>query len=170
MFKITIKNENDLSQALMQMASLSSLIKENIYDVEIKLHKEKRSLNANAYFHLLVGKIAEKLKIGNDECKTQMNLEYGSALRIDDDTLFAFKVPKGAEVKSVVKYPKWVKETTENGKKFDVYMAYKETHLLNTEEMARLIDGVVYEAKQLGIDTRTPEEIAQLKSLWEMER
>jgi hypothetical protein len=170
MFKITIKNENDLSQALMQMASLSSLIKENIYDVEIKLHKEKRSLNANAYFHLLVGKIAEKLKIGNDECKTQMNLEYGSALRIDDDTLFAFKVPKGAEVKSVVKYPKWVKETNENGKQFDVYMAYKETHLLNTEEMARLIDGVVYEAKQLGIDTRTPEEIAQLKSLWEMER
>ena len=108
MFKITIKNENDLSQALMQMASLSSLIKENIYDVEIKLHKEKRSLNANAYFHLLVGKIAEKLKIGNDECKTQMNLEYGSALRIDDDTLFAFKVPKGAEVKSVVKYRAYV--------------------------------------------------------------
>ena len=169
MFNITVKTENDLTKALMQVASLSSLIKDKAYDVEIKLHREKRSLNANAYFHLLVGKIAEKLKIGNDECKVQMNLEYGSPLRIDDETLFAFKVPKGAEVKSVVRYPKWVKETTENGKKFDVYMAYKETHTLNSEEMGRLIDGVVQEAKNLDIETRTPDEIAQMKSLWESE-
>jgi hypothetical protein len=33
--------------------------------------------------------------------------------------------------------------------------------------MAKFIDGVVEEAKQLGIETKTPDEIAQLKSLWE---
>ena len=49
-------------------------------------------------------------------------------------------------------------------------MAYKETHTLNTSEMARLIDGVVFEAQGLGIETKTPDEIAQLKSLWESER
>lgn len=169
MFNITVKNENDLSKALVQVAGLSSLIKDKAYDVEIKLHRERRTLNANAYFHLLVGKIAEKLRIGNDECKKQMNLEYGSPMQIDEDTLFAFKVPKGANVSGVVKYPKWVKETTENGKLFDVYMVYKETHTLDTKEMARLIDGVVMEAQALGIETRTPDEIAQMKSLWEAE-
>lgn len=166
MFNITVKSEIDLSKALMQVASLSSQIKDKSFDIEIRVHREKRSKDANAYFHLLVGKIAEKLKIGNDECKLQMNLEYGSPLKIDADTLFAFKVPKGADVKAVVKYPKWVKETTENGKQFDVYMAYKETHTLNSEEMARLIDGVVQEAKNLDIETRTPDEIAEMKSLW----
>lgn len=49
-------------------------------------------------------------------------------------------------------------------------MVYKETHTLDTKEMARLIDGVVAEAQELGIETRTPDEIAQLKSLWESER
>jgi hypothetical protein len=170
MFSITVKNENDLSKALTQVANLAPQLPQRIYDVEIKLHKERRSLNANAYFHTLVHKIAEVMKIGNDECKIQLNLEYGSPLRIDDDTLFALKVPKGADVKSVVKYPKWVKETIDNGKVVDVYMVYKETHTLDVKEMARLIDGVVSEAQELGIDTRTPAEIAEMKSLWETER
>jgi hypothetical protein len=32
--------------------------------------------------------------------------------------------------------------------------------------MSRLIDGAVSEAKELGIETDTPEQIAKLKSLW----
>lgn len=168
--KTTIKNQTDLSRVLMEIASLTPLLKDKAFDVEIKEHKEKRSKNANDYFHVLIHKIAEKLKIGNDECKVKMNLEYGSPLKIDEDALFAFKVPKGAKVDTVVKYPKWVKETTENGKQFDVYMVYKETHTLDTKEMARLIDGVVSEAQALGIETRTPDEIAQMKSLWETEK
>ena len=170
MFKITVKNEKDLSKALIQVANLAPNLSGKGYDIEIKEHQEKRSKNANDYFHTLVHKIAEVSKIGNDECKLKMNLEYGSPMRIDEDTLFAFKVPKDASVNDVVKYPKWVKETFENGKTYDVYMVYKETHTLNTKEMARLIDGVVSEAQALGIETRTPDEIAQLKSLWESEQ
>lgn len=169
MLSITIRNEKDLSKALTQVANLAPQLNQKAYDVDIKIHREKRSKNANDYFHTLVHKIAEVTKIGNDECKVKMNLEYGSPLRIDEDTLFAIKVPKGANVQGVVKYPKWVKETSENGKPFDVYMVYKETHTLDTKEMARLIDGVVSEAQALGIETRTPDEIAQMKSLWETE-
>jgi hypothetical protein len=170
MFNLTIKNEKDLSTALMHVANLAPNLSKKAYDVEIKEHREKRSKDANAYFHLLVGKIAEVIKIGNDERKLKLNLEFGSPLKIDEDTLFAFKVPKGADVKGVVKYPKWVKDTTENGKMFDVYMVYKETHTLDTKEMARLIDGVVSIAQDLGIETRTPDEIAEMKSLWESEQ
>lgn len=164
--KTVIKTEQDLAKVLMQVSMLASEIKEKPYEVEIKPYKEKRSLNANAYFHLLVHKIAERLKMGNDEIKKQMNLEYGTPLRIDEDTLFAFKVPKGARVEEVVKYPKWVKETTENGREYDVYMVYKETHTLDISEMNRLIQGVVDEAKQLGIETKSPDEIANMLSLW----
>jgi hypothetical protein len=32
--------------------------------------------------------------------------------------------------------------------------------------MARLIDGTIQEAKQLGIETATPDEIARMKALW----
>lgn len=164
--KTTIKNQTDLSRVLMEIANLTPLLKDKAFDVEIKEHKEKRSKNANDYFHVLIHKIAEKLKIGNDECKVKMNLEYGSPLKIDEDTLFAFKVPKGAKVDTVVKYPKWVKETTENGKQFDVYMVYKETHTLDTKEMTRLIEGTINEAQDLDIETITPNEKNNLLSLW----
>ena len=33
------------------------------YDVDIKEHREKRSLDANAYFWVLVDRLAEKLRI-----------------------------------------------------------------------------------------------------------
>ena len=38
---------------------------------------------------------------------------------------------------------------------------------LDKAEMARLIDGTVEEAKQLGIETKTPQEIAEMMSLTE---
>ena len=40
------------------------------------------------------------------------------------------------------------------------------SHLMNTKEMSDLIDGTVSEAKELGIDTRTPDEIERMKQLW----
>lgn len=166
MLSLEIKNEKDLANALIKVASLTGKLNGKTYDLELKEHKEKRSKNANDYFHVLVHKIAQALKIGNDECKVKLNLDYGTPLRIDEDMLFAFKVPKGANVQGVVKYPKWYKEVTENGKEYDCYMVYKETHTLTTSEMARLIEGTITEAQNLGIETKTPGELAELISLW----
>ena len=164
--KRIIKSDYELAQALTSISLLAPTLKDKAYEVEIREYKPKRSLSANSYFHVLVHKIAEVLKIGNDECKVKMNLEYGTPLRIDDNTLFAFKVPKGTKVTDIVKYPKWVKTVTDNGKEVDVYMVYKETHTLNSAEMCRLLDGVIYEAQSLNIETATPDQIAEMKSLW----
>ena len=37
----------------------------------------------------------------------------------------------------------------------------------NSKDMSRLIDGLVADAQELGIDTRAPNEIERLKQLWE---
>lgn len=39
--------------------------------VEIKQYREKRSLSANAYFHVLVGKLADKLGTSNAYMRTR---------------------------------------------------------------------------------------------------
>ena len=39
----------------------------------------------------------------------------------------------------------------------------------DSEEMSILIDGIVSEAKELGIPTETPERISEMISLWEGE-
>jgi hypothetical protein len=42
------------------------------------------------------------------------------------------------------------------------------SHTYDTKEMARLIDGVVYEAKSIGIETLSPDELERMKSLWKV--
>ena len=37
---------------------------------------------------------------------------------------------------------------------------------MNTQEMSRLIDGTVSQAKELGIETATPEELERMKNEW----
>lgn len=130
--------------------------------------KNKRSLNANSYFHVLVNEIASVMKIGNDECKIKMNLEYGSVATDKNGNKVIIKVPSDVDISKFYDYAKFIAEKEEKGLKLSYYVFYKQTHTLNTKEMARLIDGVVEEAKQLGIETKTPKELAKMKALWDI--
>ena len=40
---------------------------------------------------------------------------------------------------------------------------------MDSKEMSRLIEGTIDEAKQLGIETATPKEIAEMTAKWEAE-
>ena len=43
--------------------------------------------------------------------------------------------------------------------KYIVYQVYTPSHELKTDEFAILLDGLIEECKNQGIDTRTPDEI-----------
>lgn len=134
--------------------------------VEITPKKKNRSLNANAYFHLLVGKIAKAMNLGEEETKVKLVLEYGTVMRDENGEKVGFKLPASVDVNNVYKYAKWFDERIENGHKFNCYIIYEHTHNLDTKDMARLIDGTVYEAKELGIEVLTPEQIELMVSKW----
>lgn len=138
----------------------------NEIKISVSKWRKQRSLNANSYFHLLVNEIAEKLNIGNDECKIRMNLEYGTPAVDKDGNKVIVKLPSSVKVSAFYDYAKFIAEKEEKGLKLSYYLFYKQTHTLDTKEMARLIDGVVEEAKALGIETITPSELENLKSLW----
>ena len=107
-------------------------------DITARRHREKRSLNANAYFHVLCQKIAEKT--GNS-----MKLEYEDGMLLLD----------GLHVRVVSRDTETVKFGLMRG-----------SHTYNTAEMARLIDGTVEDAKELGIETLTPMQIERMKAAW----
>lgn len=136
------------------------------YEVEIKQYRKGRSLDANAYFHLLCGKIAEKQNLGLDEVKVSLVCEYGTVARDDDGEMVGFKLPSSVNVHTIYKYVKCFDTRIENGKEFNCYIVFKRTRDLNTKEMSRLIEGAVYEAKELGIETLTPEELARMSIKW----
>jgi len=135
--------------------------------ISVSWWKEKRSLNANSYFHVLVDKIAKAMQLSADELKVKMVLDYGTVARDSEGDKVGIKLPVSVDVTTIYKYAKWFDTRTENGKKFNCFIIYKETHTLDKTEMARLIDGVVQEAKQLDVETKTQQELADLCSLWE---
>ena len=130
---------------------------------EIKEYKQKRSLNANAYFHLLVNKLARYFNLSDEDMKIKMNLDYGTIARFEDGRIKGCKVPSKTDMKEIYKYSKWYK-TDDDG--FDCYMFYKETHTLNTQEMSQLINGVIQECEDVGIETKNPAEIKSLLRSW----
>ena len=133
-------------------------------DVEAKKHREKRSNDANAYFHVLINKLARHFNISDDGMKIKMNLDYGTIARFEDGRIKGCKVPEGTNIKEFYKYAKWYK-TDEEGN--DCYIFYKETHTLNTKEMSQLIEGVVQECKDAGIETKPQAEIDSLLKEWD---
>lgn len=135
-------------------------------DVEIKQHRNRRSLSANAYFHVLVNKIAQVLHSTDEEVKTRLVVDYGVIDRDGDGQIIGFKLPASVDVDRIYKYVRLFDQRTENGKLFNCYLVYKATHEMNTAEMSRLIDGTIEEAKGLGIETDTPAELARLREEW----
>lgn len=139
---------------------------DKIYNVVIEEYIEKRSLNANAYFHVLVNKIAEHQNISESETKINLVLEYGAIMRDENGDKVGIKIPSSVNVNTIYKYAKWFDKRIENNREFDCYIVYEHTHKLDKKQMARLIDGAVYEAQQLGIETMTPEQLERLKANW----
>lgn len=135
-------------------------------DIEIKQHREKRSNNANAYFHVLVNKIAGELNESDEDVKTRMVVDYGTLARDEDGLTIGFKLPATVNVSKIYPYTRLFDVRTENGKRFNCYLVLKPTHEMDTKEMARLIDGTIREAQELGIETDTPETLARYKEEW----
>ena len=132
--------------------------------IDIKEHHPRRSLNANAYFHVLVNQLAKKLGIGNDECKRRLVFDYGSVMRSEDGRVAGIILPQGIDSERALPdtYAKWYADNEINGKKVGCYLLYTPTHLMDSKEMARLIDGTISECNEFGIETMTPAELARL--------
>lgn len=159
---LIIKNAQDTLKVQTKLLSLiPELEKGKVFECEIKEYKERRSLNANNYSWKLQNDIAVILNRSIDDIHKQMILEYGVL------ETYSIKEQAFSSAVRMFDYYKILGESYVNDTKFIHVRAGIGTHLYDTKEMARFIDGVIQEAQNLGIETKTPNEIAELKSLWE---
>lgn len=139
-------------------------------DIDIKKKRKKRSLNANAYFHVLVGKIAAALNISDIEAKNNMLNLYGT-LEQDDDGKVQHIIMSDNIPWNKIEYlhlrPTTRTKILDNDKVYRVYMIVRGSHTYDTKEMSRLIEGTIGEAKELGIETITPDEKLKMMEAWE---
>lgn len=129
--------------------------------VSIKKYHKKRSLDANAYCWVLCSKIAEMVNSRKDEIYEQMLQNYGSYYE-DENGYLAITVKSSVDMSKVDGHWKFLKS---NGL-FSSYLMIKGSSEYDSAEMSRFIDCIVTEAKELGIPTETPDEIARMKALW----
>ena len=152
MLMLEVNEKHDFEQIVDDLKDKDKL------SIEIKPYRQHRSLNANAYAWTLIGKIADAVRAGKDEIYLKCLKRYGQSELIS----VLSHVPIG----NYVKYYEEAGESKLNGKMFTHYRVYKGSSEFDTREMSIFIDGVVSEAKDLGIQTETPNQIAEMKARW----
>lgn len=151
---LSVTNKNDLLQGYDDVSKIDDL------DIELKKHREKRSLNANAYCWVLLQKLAEKLNTSKDDLYLIMLERYGQF------THLVVKPNVVDKVKEEWRTCRVLGEITVNGKKGIQLQCYFGSSTYNSKEMSTFIDGIISECKEQGIETMTPIELERLKIEW----
>lgn len=133
----------------------------NLLDIKAVKHRDKRSLDANAYAWVLMSKIASVLSTSKEEVYEEMLHRYG-VLYEDEDGYITITVKNSVDMHKVDGHWQLIKD---NGT-FKAYAMIKGSSQYDTKEMSCFIDGIVSEAKELGIETLTPRELEQMKAGW----
>lgn len=140
--------------------------KNRLYDLEVKEHREKRSLDANAYAWVLIHKLAAVMRLTPEEVYLNAVLNVG-----DNFT------PMCVRLQDVERFKRsW----QSNGLGWPVLdlgisqvpgcrnlMAYHGSSTFDTAQMSRLIDGLVQDCKALDIETLSEEKLSLLKESWQ---
>lgn len=140
--------------------------------LEIKRYRRKRSLDANAYYWVLCTKLAKVLQVSNQEIHNVMLRKYGQPEIFEGKAAY-ITIPdtEQAEKKVDNAMDYHLQPTSQVRKGVDgvMYRTYKllrGSHTYNTEEMARLIDGLIGDCKDAGIpdaEIASPDEKRILK-------
>ena len=134
------------------------------YVIEIKECKKKRSLDANAYYWVLVHKIAEEANVevttvyrehikeigGNNEIVCVMNQAVDMFVDVWES--------KGLGWQTEL-MPSKLEGCTN-------IVCYYGSSMYDTRQMSRLIELAIQDCKEYGIEYMTPEEIARLLAAW----
>lgn len=135
-----------------------------LYRANLVEHREKRSLDANAYLWVLCQKIAEAVKNITKEIVYQDAVKHSGQ--------FDMMVFRNDAVSTFIHRWAghglgWFAEPIDGSiEGYTQVIAYYGSSVYSTTEMAFLLDYVINQAKDLGLETLPPDEIERIKSLW----
>lgn len=129
-------------------------------DLNIDQHREKRSIDANAYMWTILSEMTTVLKTTKEELYILMLERYG---------VFTHVVVKPNVVDRVKHEWRTVKELGEvtiNGQTGIQLQCFFGSSTYDSKEMSNLIEGVISEAQEIGIDTMTDSQRQLMLQQW----
>lgn len=130
--------------------------------------RKKRSLDANAYYWVLVEKIATLNGTSKSVVHNIMLENYGTLERTEDGNLMPVCIRDDIDHLYIdyMHLRSTSKTLEKSGVRYRWYYLIKGSSQYNTAEMAALIDGIVSECKDLEIETLPPDELRRMKEAW----
>ena len=144
-------------------SDVGSLAEYDLFDVKIKKHTEKRSLNANGLMWSCLQKIANVLRADKWDIYLKMLKRYGQ---------YTYICVKPEAVDGVKRQWRECEELGEidiNGQKAIQLLCYYGSSTYNTQEFSVLLDGIFSEMRELNIPTPEEEELERALEKWEKE-
>lgn len=130
--------------------------------VQVKEYRQKRSLSQNAYMWVLLDEIAKAVNRSKEDIYKELVKDYGvfEILPLKDDAVKRFNHNWSKNGLG------WFTEIIGKSKLkgYTNLIAYYGSSTYDTQEMNRLLDAVVNECQELGIQTMTLSEIMLLKN------
>lgn len=136
-------------------------------DLRLKLTQWRniRSLNANAYFHVLCDKLADAMNMSKPRMKNLLLFRYGQKARDKDGNVAVVKTNADeTELLEREDFHCWPIQKAPDGT--PMYVLLEHSRFFDTKQMSILIDGVVEECHRLSIVTLSTTEIDQMKQKW----
>lgn len=141
--------------------------KNKVWDV--KEHKEKRSLSQNAYYWKMLSVLARKLRMSNARLHNLM-LRDCAAPFIIGGKIAMQPIPDTDEAENdvleAVTYhlkPSSGTITGNDGTRYRWYVVLRGSSTFNTAEMSALLDRLIVECKEQGIETLPDDEIERMR-------
>lgn len=157
----------DKSLAVAQKVEILKKVTEDgkLLAVDIKQHRKKRSLDANAYSWILAQAIAEK--VGNTKefvyKKAIKDVGQFEIVPIRNDVLERWI--RNWQAKGLGWQSENIGESTQEG--FTNTINYYGSSVYDSKEFSLFLEELVFQAEELGIDTMTPTERQELIERWE---
>lgn len=123
---------------------------------------KKRSLDANAYAWVLMGKIASVLKTSKEEVYEEALRRYGVFETDEDGRSIEIQVDRSVDAHLLPGH--WYR-VDDLGNKV-IYMMLKGSSEYTAKEMSVFIDGIISEAKELHIEALPPDELERMMKAW----
>lgn len=133
--------------------------------ITIAKYRKKRSNDANSYFWVLCGKLAAKTKQDKISIYRELIRNIGDnfeILPIKNEAVDTFIKNWGVGKLG------WICDILGDSKLkgYTNVCAYYGSSTYNSKQMSDLIDGIIFECKEQGIETLPPYEIEKLKRMW----
>lgn len=140
--------------------------KDKRYKLCIQEYRQKRSLDANAYAWVLIGKLADVMHMTPNEVYRTAIINIGGNYEVVP--IKADAVPKFKEVweRNGIGWPAFELGPSKI-KGYVNMMVYYGSSTYDSRQMAALIDNLCQDCKALGIETKPEAEIASLLGAWQ---